>query len=47
MFDGGLEGKIEPVVTEKYEIEYGDETKSLVFLDSSENQKSEAWIKTI
>ena len=47
MFDGDLEGEIEPVVTEKYEIECGDESKSLVFLGSSENRKSEAWIKTI
>ena len=47
MFDGDLEGEIEPVITEKYEIECGDESKSLVFLGSSENRKSEAWIKTI
>ena len=47
MVDGDREGEIEPVVTEKYEIENGDESKSLLYLDSSENRKSEAWIKTI
>ena len=39
--------KIKPVVTEKSGIEYGDESKLSAYLDSSDNQNSEAIIKPI
>ena len=35
------------MVTEIFEIEHGDESQSLANLDSSDNQNSEARIKTI
>ena len=46
-FDWDLDGKIRPVVTEKSEIEYGDESKLLAHLDLPDNQNSEARIKNI
>ena len=39
--------KIKFVNTERNEIEYGDESKLLAQLASSDNQKSEARIRTI
>ena len=42
-----LTGKLGQVVTEKYKIEYGDESKLLAHVDSSENQNSRAKVKTI
>ena len=39
--------EIKPVDMEKYEIEYGDESKLLAHLDFSDNQNSEARIRTI
>ena len=38
---------MKPVVTEKYWIENGDESKNLAHLDSSDNPNAEARIKTI
>ena len=35
------------VVAEKYDIEYGDESKLLAHLDTLDNQNSEATITTI
>ena len=39
--------EIKPLIIEKCKIEEGDETILLAHLDSSDNQKSEARIKTI
>ena len=40
-FDWDLDGKIRPVVTEKFEIEFWDESNLLSNLDSSDNQNAE------
>ena len=45
MFDWKLDGITEPVVTQKFEIEYGDESKSLAQLESSDYQNIEARIR--
>ena len=45
MFDWGLDGKIKPVVTEKYEIEYGDVSNSFAQLEYSDFQKSDERIR--
>ena len=42
-----LKKDIKPVAAEKKEIEYGDKSKLLAHLDSSDNRKSEAKINTI
>ena len=39
--------KVEIVVSKKYEIEYGDDSKFLAHLFFSDHQNSEAKIKTI
>ena len=44
MFDWHFNGKVDPVVTEKYETVYEDESKSLAHLEYSSNQISEAKI---
>ena len=40
MFEWDLEGKTKPLVTVKYESEYGDESKSLSQLEYSDYQNS-------
>ena len=44
MFGLDLDGKIRPVFPEKYEIENGDDAKSLAQLEHSDYQTSEARI---
>ena len=39
--------EIKPVVTEKYDIEYGDESKKLAHLNSWDSQSSDAKIKLV
>ena len=46
-FDWDFDQEVRPLVTEKIEVDYGDESKLLAYLDSSNHQKSEARIKTI
>ena len=46
-FDRDLDGKIKPVVTEKFEVEYWDESNLFACLDSSDKQNAGVKIKTI
>ena len=46
MFDWDLDGKVRPVVTDKFELEHGNESKLLAHSDSSDSYNSEARIKT-
>ena len=39
--------EIQPIVREKDEIEFTDESKLLGYLDSSENENSEARMKAV
>ena len=46
-FDLDIDGKIKPVFTQLFEIEYGDESELLAHLDSTDKRNAQVRIKTV